>query len=144
MHVSILDDIRGPCEAKLLCSGANSLLMTECFSVCAAAKSGRQSRAMLGHRRRKNMTTLRINADEVLWRNSMLPESILEAGSSPTATPRTPATLSRRSGSKARCTISSHRSVKMAASEAGRWNLALGITLSPVSTVNIASPILIY
>jgi hypothetical protein len=32
----------------------------------------------------------------------------------------------------------------MAASEAGRWNLALGITLSPVSTVNIASPILIY
>ena len=70
------------------------------------------------------MTTLRINADEVLWRNSMLPEGILEAGSSPTATPRTPATLSRRSGSKARCTISSHRSVKMAASEAGRWNLA--------------------
>jgi hypothetical protein len=32
----------------------------------------------------------------------------------------------------------------MAASEAGRWNLALGITLSPVSTVNIAAPILIY
>ncbi len=87
------------------------------------------------------MTTLKINADEVLWRNSMLPESILEAGSSPTATPRTPATLSRRSGSKARCTISSHRSVKMARR---RWNLALGITLSPVSTVNIASPILIY
>ena len=35
-------------------------------------------------------------------------------------------------------------SVKMAASEAGRWNLALGITLTPANTVNIASPILIY
>ena len=35
-------------------------------------------------------------------------------------------------------------SVKMAASEAGRWNLALGITLAPTNTVNIASPILIY
>jgi hypothetical protein len=32
----------------------------------------------------------------------------------------------------------------MAASEAGRWNLALGITLAPANTVNIASPILIY
>ena len=88
------------------------------------------------------MTTLRINADEVLWRNSTA-EGILGCVVAD-ATPRTPATLSRRSGSKARCTISSHRSVKMAASEAGRWNLALGITLSPVSTVNIASPILSY
>jgi hypothetical protein len=35
-------------------------------------------------------------------------------------------------------------SVKMAASEAGRWNLGLGITLAPANTVNIASPILIY
>jgi hypothetical protein len=35
-------------------------------------------------------------------------------------------------------------SVKMAASEAGRWNLALGITLAPANKVNIASPILIY
>jgi periplasmic copper chaperone A len=35
-------------------------------------------------------------------------------------------------------------SVKMAASAAGRWNLGLGITLSPANTVDIASPILIY
>ena len=35
-------------------------------------------------------------------------------------------------------------SVKMAASEAGRWNLGLGITLAPANIVNIASPILIY
>jgi periplasmic copper chaperone A len=35
-------------------------------------------------------------------------------------------------------------SVKMAASEAGRWNLALGITLASANTVRIASPILIY
>ena len=35
-------------------------------------------------------------------------------------------------------------SVKMAASKAGRWNLGLGITLSPANTVNLASPILIY
>jgi|SRR5712675_218119 hypothetical protein len=35
-------------------------------------------------------------------------------------------------------------SVKMAASEAGRWNLGLGITLAPANTVNIAAPILIY
>ena len=27
---------------------------------------------------------------------------------------------------------------------AGRWNLGLGITLAPATTVNIASPILIY
>lgn len=35
-------------------------------------------------------------------------------------------------------------SVKMAASESGRWNLGLGITLAPAAIVNIASPILIY
>jgi hypothetical protein len=35
-------------------------------------------------------------------------------------------------------------SVTMAASEAGRWNLGLGITLAPANTVNIAAPILIY
>jgi periplasmic copper chaperone A len=34
--------------------------------------------------------------------------------------------------------------VKMAASEAGRWNLGLGITLAPANTVSIESPILIY
>jgi hypothetical protein len=34
---------------------------------------------MFGHRRRKNMKkTLRLTADEALWRNSMLPEGILE------------------------------------------------------------------
>ena len=35
-------------------------------------------------------------------------------------------------------------SVKMPASDAGRWNLGLGITLAPAAIVNIASPILIY
>jgi periplasmic copper chaperone A len=35
-------------------------------------------------------------------------------------------------------------SVKMAASEVGRWNLGLGITLASADTVSIASPILIY
>lgn len=35
-------------------------------------------------------------------------------------------------------------SVKMAATEAGRWNLRLGITLAPANIVNIASAILIY
>lgn len=35
-------------------------------------------------------------------------------------------------------------SVKMAASEAGRWTLGLGVTLAPATIVNIASPILIY
>ena len=35
-------------------------------------------------------------------------------------------------------------SVKMAASKAGRWNLGIGITLTPATIVNIASPILIY
>jgi hypothetical protein len=34
--------------------------------------------------------------------------------------------------------------VKMAASEAGRWNLGLGITLAPANTVSIESPVLIY
>ena len=34
--------------------------------------------------------------------------------------------------------------VKMAASGAGRWKLALGITLAPADTVNIEAPILIY
>lgn len=34
--------------------------------------------------------------------------------------------------------------VKMAASEAGRWNLALGITLAPANIVSIEAPILIY
>jgi hypothetical protein len=34
--------------------------------------------------------------------------------------------------------------VKMAASEAGRWNLGLGITLASADTVSIGSPILIY
>jgi hypothetical protein len=32
----------------------------------------------------------------------------------------------------------------MPASEAGRWNLGLGITLAPANTVSIESPILIY
>ena len=32
--------------------------------------------------------------------------------------------------------------VKMAASGAGRWKLALGITLAPADTVNIEAPIL--
>jgi periplasmic copper chaperone A len=45
---------------------------------------------------------------------------------------------------QARRTADDQWSVKMAASEAGRWNLALGITLAPANTVNIASPILIY
>ena len=35
-------------------------------------------------------------------------------------------------------------SVKMAASEAGRWNLGVRITLAPATVVDIASPILIY
>src|ERR1700676_3714227 len=35
-------------------------------------------------------------------------------------------------------------SVRMAASEAGRWTLALGITRAPATTVKIASPMLIY
>ena len=35
-------------------------------------------------------------------------------------------------------------SVKMAASEAGRWNLGLGIKLAPANTVNIVAPVLIY
>jgi periplasmic copper chaperone A len=34
--------------------------------------------------------------------------------------------------------------VKMAASGAGRWNLSLGIRLTPSDTISIASPILIY
>lgn len=45
---------------------------------------------------------------------------------------------------QAKRTADDQWSVKMAASEAGRWNLALGITLAPANTVNIASPILIY
>jgi len=44
----------------------------------------------------------------------------------------------------ARRTADDQWSVKMAASEAGRWNLALGITLAATTTVNIAAPILIY
>lgn len=35
-------------------------------------------------------------------------------------------------------------SVRMAASEAGRWHLGLGVTLAPATIVNIAAPILIY
>jgi periplasmic copper chaperone A len=46
--------------------------------------------------------------------------------------------------SQAQRTADDQWSVKMAASEAGRWNLALGITLAPANTVNIGSPILIY
>jgi hypothetical protein len=34
--------------------------------------------------------------------------------------------------------------VKIAASGAGRWNLSLGIRLTPSDTISIASPILIY
>jgi hypothetical protein len=34
--------------------------------------------------------------------------------------------------------------VKMPASNAGRWNLGLGITLAPAAIVGIESPILIY
>jgi hypothetical protein len=34
--------------------------------------------------------------------------------------------------------------VKMAASGAGRWNLSLGIRLTPSDTISMASPILIY
>lgn len=45
---------------------------------------------------------------------------------------------------QARRTADDQWSVKMAASEAGRWNLGLGITLAPANTVSIASPILIY
>jgi hypothetical protein len=34
--------------------------------------------------------------------------------------------------------------VKMAASGSGRWNLSLGIRLTPSDTISMASPILIY
>jgi periplasmic copper chaperone A len=45
---------------------------------------------------------------------------------------------------QAQRTANDQWSVKMAASEAGRWNLGLNITLAPANKVNIASPILIY
>ena len=45
---------------------------------------------------------------------------------------------------RAQRTADDQWSVKMAASEAGRWNLGLGITLAPTNTVNIASPIFVY
>jgi hypothetical protein len=45
---------------------------------------------------------------------------------------------------EARRTADDQWFIKMAASEAGRWNLRLGITLAPANTVSIESPILIY
>jgi hypothetical protein len=45
---------------------------------------------------------------------------------------------------QAKRTADDQWSVTMAASDAGRWNLGLGITLAPAETVSIASPILIY
>lgn len=44
----------------------------------------------------------------------------------------------------AKRTADSQWSVKMAAAEAGRWDLVLDIRLAPTETVHIASPILIY
>jgi hypothetical protein len=78
MDVSTSGDIDEPLAARLLCSGANSAAMTEPFASLRCRKERPADPGDVRTSRRTNMKTLRINADEALWRNSMLPEGVLE------------------------------------------------------------------
>jgi hypothetical protein len=89
MRVSILDDIHEPEGAGPLCSGANSSANDETVLELPQRPQGdsgtwfdlirkRNPCSDASDRRRTNMKIIRINADEALWRNSMLPEGIVE------------------------------------------------------------------
>jgi hypothetical protein len=91
MRVSILDDIHEPEGAGPLCSGTNSSANDETVlelelpqrlqgdsGTCLRLTRRRNPCSDASDRRRTNMKIIRINADEALWRNSMLPEGIVE------------------------------------------------------------------
>jgi hypothetical protein len=67
-------------------------------SVCAAARAGGHS-DHVGASKENEHETIRINADEAIWRNSMVPERILNGGWLPTGTLSAKDMLSLRSGS---------------------------------------------
>jgi hypothetical protein len=76
MHVSILEDIHEPDGAGLLCSGANSVAMMELIFSFALAQSDAGAFGGYSGSKEANMKPIRINADEALGHNSMLPEGI--------------------------------------------------------------------